>query len=88
VQDGGLAISISDPVQNSFWQQVASGWKWASGPNKGQPYDIKASFGERFDQAKANLNHLMHDMKNSLQGNDKFYFPVSNSGLSANLQPS
>ncbi|KAL3422841.1 hypothetical protein PVAG01_04588 [Phlyctema vagabunda] len=75
IDDGGLAIAISDPEQKYFWQSLASGWKWASGPNAGKDYDIKADFEDRFDQAKTNLKNLVHEMQNSLQGNDKFYFP-------------
>jgi hypothetical protein len=74
VSDGGLAVQISDPDVNYHWQNVVTDWTYV---DTGGYCDVKADVNGRFDQAKANLANLVHEFKNALEGNEKFYFPVS-----------
>lgn len=73
VSDGGLAVHISDPEVNYDWKKEANGW---TNSNTGTRADTKGLVNGRFDHAKHNLGNLVHEMKNALEGNDKFFFPV------------
>ncbi|KJK66656.1 hypothetical protein P875_00127979 [Aspergillus parasiticus SU-1] len=64
VTDGGLAISIGDPTVKSDWKKQEL------------RYDsYGAEISQRISDAKENLENLVHELKNGLQGEDKFFFP-------------
>ncbi|PGH16369.1 hypothetical protein AJ80_05219 [Polytolypa hystricis UAMH7299] len=70
VTDGGLAVQISEPEVNTYWDSVATGWQ-----RDGKDVDIKGEVNPVFDQGKKNFVNLTYELKNALQGTDKFYFP-------------
>lgn len=64
VTDGGLAISVGDPTVKSDWKRQEL------------RYDsYAAEISQRISDAKENLENLVHELKNGLQGEDKFFFP-------------
>jgi hypothetical protein len=72
VSDGGLSIEVEEPQVNYNRLKVVTDWTCDGGQ-----YDVKAEVNGRFDQAKSNLGNLVHELRNALKGNEKFYFPVS-----------
>ena len=80
VKDGGLALHPGDPETSYTWQQYATDWK-----HNGKPVNVPATVNGAFDRAKKNLDNLVHDMKNALEGYDKFNFPVSWETLSTSF---
>ncbi|KAK2758179.1 hypothetical protein FQN54_004023 [Arachnomyces sp. PD_36] len=72
VSDGGLAIQTSEPEVGYHWQKVVTNWVYSG---TGEYYDVKKDVNDVFDQAKKNLGNLVHEFKNALEGNEKFYFP-------------
>lgn len=74
VTDGGLAIQISEPEIQTHWESVVTDWKIAG---TDQRADIKGTIDAAFDEARTNFINLTHEIKNALEGNERFYFPVS-----------
>jgi hypothetical protein len=75
VNDGGLALLVDEPDVQYYWQKwIEKGrWKYSTG----EPVDIKEEVNSMFNKAKENLANLSHELKNALEGNERFYFPVS-----------
>lgn len=74
VTDGGVAISIADPVVNYNWKAEAKDW---TSKSTGEKFDVSSDINRHFDTAKINFHNLVHEFKNALSGNQQFYFPVS-----------
>ena len=67
VSDGGLIIKIARDGPNV----VATGSIWDN------PTDDGSWIKSLYSDAGNNLDHLLQGLDNSLQGQERFYFPVS-----------